>query len=269
MTDKWKKFKEEIDRLIRLGEELETAINFEVNRDELVPDLVEELGVEGFEYYVHNLRNFTREYQAWYTEGFATVKQLLPDRFEDFANFYECPRVRKDITRENYVIRDYLQGTSFTVGPGSMFPAGRAAIRSFIQQLNIVRTARSTLESSLVNFTAILQADLFDSEVDTAAALKKAGHLRAAGAICGVVLEKHLHQLCINHKLKITKKKPTLSDLYSVLKDHEVIATPDWRSIQHLADIRNLCSHDKGIEPTEEQLEDLLTGTKKVIKKVN
>ena len=41
---------------------------------------------------------------------------------------------------------------------------------------------------------------------------------------------------------------------------------PQWRFIQHLADIRNLCDHNKPTELSAEQVNDLLTGVKKVIK---
>jgi len=39
-----------------------------------------------------------------------------------------------------------------------------------------------------------------------------------------------------------------------------------WRFIQHLADIRNLCDHSKADEPTAEQVDDLVKGVGKIIK---
>ncbi len=47
-----------------------------------------------------------------------------------------------------------------------------------------------------------------------------------------------------------------------------MIDTPAWRHIQHLADIRNLCDHDKGKEATKEQIQDLVSGVEKVIKTI-
>ena len=69
---------------------------------------------------------------------------------------------------------------------------GSAAIPEFKQQLNIVKAARDVLDSTLIDLTSILQADLFDSELDSARALMKSGFFRLAGAICGVIIEKHL-----------------------------------------------------------------------------
>ena len=49
----------------------------------------------------------------------------------------------------------------------------------------------SRFESSLFDMQQLVQADMFDSELDAARELWKKGFLRAAVAICGVILEKH------------------------------------------------------------------------------
>jgi len=145
---------------------------------------------------------------------------------------------------------------------------GYAAIPEFTQQLNMVKAAKVALGSKLMDLKAVLQADLFDTELETAAALAKAGYLRAAGAICGVVLEKHLRHVCEVHGITIRKKNPGISDLSQMLKDADVTTVPQWRFIQHLADIRNICDHAKGREPTKEEIEDLVAGTEKVLKTI-
>ena len=55
-------------------------------------------------------------------------------------------------------------------------------------------------------------------------------------------------------------------DLIETLKSNGVIDTPDWCSIQRLADIRNLYGYNKEKEPTEEDIEDLIKRTGKIIK---
>jgi hypothetical protein len=102
--------------------------------------------------------------------------------------------------------------------------------------------------------------------LDAAGELAKRGFLRAAGALAGVVLERHLGQVCDNHNIKVTKKNPTIGDLNDLLKENGVLQIPEWRSIQHLADIRNLCDHDKKSDPTEDQIKDLLAGATKLTK---
>jgi hypothetical protein len=113
-----------------------------------------------------------------------------------------------------------------------------------------------------------VQADLFDSELEAASELAKRGFTRAAGAIAGVVLEKHLGQVCANRNIGMKKTNPTISDFNDALKKAEALETPDWRFIQHLGDIRNLCDHNKATEPSKDQVADLIQGVGKVLKTV-
>jgi hypothetical protein len=66
--------------------------------------------------------------------------------------------------------------------------------------------------------------------------------------LAGVVLERHLAQVCSNHGIKIAKKTPGIADLNNALKEANVVDVPQWRFVQHLADIRNLCDHSKKAE---------------------
>jgi len=143
-----------------------------------------------------------------------------------------------------------------------------AAIPHFRQQLAIVKAAKSRFDSSLFEIRQLVQADLFDSELAAAEGLNKYKFARAAGALAGVVLEGHLAQVCHDRKLTISKKNPGISDLNEVLKAGDVIDVPEWRFIQHLADIRNLCDHSKKPDPTAAQVADLIDGVKKAIKTV-
>ena len=82
-----------------------------------------------------------------------------------------------------------------------------------------------------------------------------------------MVIEKHLKQVCVNHGITI-RKKNTISVLNDALKDNEVLSMPNWRFVQHLGDIRNLCDHAKEREPKQEEIDDLLAGTRKVLKTI-
>ena len=195
------------------------------------------------------------------------VRQLLPDRLSDFTRYYEKPKSRKDITFENYTIEDYVQELNVTRG-GSTVVGPHAGIPRFGQQLSIVKSIRERFQSSLFDIRQLAQADLFDSELDAAEGLAKNRFTRAAGAVAGVVLERHLKEVCGNHSVTVRKKDPQISDLNDILKSANVIDIPQWRSIQHLGDLRNLCVHDKKSEPTVDQVEDLLGGVAKVTKTI-
>lgn len=216
---------------------------------------------------VEKLPSFKSEYQVWFSEAQNVVKQVLPDRFADFNSHYEYPRVRKSISYGNYMVRDYLQGLQVTRSYEVVVDS-TAAINEFRQQLNIIKAARSTLDSVLMDLRGMLQADLFDSEVEAAEALMKAGYMRASGAMCGVVIERHLQSTCAAHNITVRKKHPNISDLNQLLKDSGIIEVPQWRFVQHLADIRNLCDHAKKKEPSGEEISDLVLGTKKILKTI-
>lgn len=270
MSERTKKFSEELDPLISDGDQLHMAMQYDclpVEFEERLNEVFkgDEAKVEG---YLKKLPDFKGEYQKWYSESQAVIKQVLPDRLADFISYYEYPRVRKDISFKNYMVRDYLQGLAITRYDGEVTVSGRAAFPEFVQQLNIVKAAKGTLESTLMDLKAVLQADLFDSEIDTAGALAKAGYLRAAGAICGVVIEKHLAQVADTHNIKISKKNPGISDLAQLLRTSNVITLAQERFIQSLADTRNVCSHAKGREPTKDEITELVEGTSKVLKTI-
>ena len=93
-------------------------------------------------------------------------------------------------------------------------------------------------------------------------------NLRAAGALVGDVIEGHLQNVASSHKVKVTKKNPTIGDLSELLKAASVIDTAAWRKVGYLADLRNLCSHTRDAEPTKEQIEQLIQGAEWLTKNV-
>ncbi|MBO9872468.1 MULTISPECIES: hypothetical protein [Xanthomonas] len=214
------------------------------------------------------LPDFKDAYQSWYSESLVLLKQLLPDRLNDFTRLYEKPKGRKDIGFENYRIEDALQGLRITRYGDEVVADRRSAITHLDQQVAILKSIKSRFESSLYDIRQLVQADLLDSELDAARELLKHKFMRAAGAIAGVVLEKHLHEVCVAHNIKLMKKHPTIADLNDALKNAAVIETPQWRFHQHLGDIRNLCDHNKKAEPTADQVNDLVEGAAKVTKTV-
>jgi len=273
MISNIEKYKNDIKNLIRRGDNLLNAFQYECFPDDFNAQLEQVFkGKKGktkiISDFIKSLPNFKIEYQGWYSESLVLLKQLLPDRVDDFINLYRKPKAkRKDITYENYVIEDALQGLHVTRGWEKEKVVGAdAAIPRFTQQLNIIKSVNNRFESSLFDIKQLVQADLFDSELDVAKELNKKGFTRGAGAIAGVVLEGHLSQVCGNHKITVKKKNPGINDFGQLLKDNNVIETPTWRKIQHLADLRNLCDHKKKTDPSKDDIIELIDGVSKIIK---
>jgi len=236
------KYKEDIDNLIKNGEKLLSILKTN-----------------------ETLIKFRKGYEIWYSESLSLIKIVLPNRSEDFEKYYYQKGERS--------FKDYItytppreEGFVFdTFVPAEAVDCARAL---FENQLGIVKAAKRRFESSLFDIKQLVQKDLFDSELDAAQELNKKGFARGAGAVAGVVLEEHLSQVCENHKIKVTKKKPTINDYNQLLKDNNVIEIKDWSFIRHLADLRNLCDHKKKKEPTKEDIEELINGVDKIRKTV-
>ena len=264
------RYQKDLDDLINRGTRLLNAILYDCSPQEVEKQVKAKLGGKSAEY-IKGLPSFKDEYQSWYSEAKALVRQLLPDRHADFTRYYETPKPRKEITYENYVIEDYLQGIRVTRGPAydnTVVVGPDAAISRVEQQLSIVKSIKDRFQSSLFDIHRLAQADLFDSELDAAKDLAKNKFARAAGTVAGVVLERHLKEVCANHSVTVRSRNPQISHLNEALKDANVIEIPEWRFIQHLGDLRNLCAHDKETEPSSEQVNDLLTGVAKVTKTI-
>jgi len=263
MSSNLDRYKSDLKSLLKKAEDLHLAIQYECYPDEFRKHAGDQTDA-----IVKGLPTFGSEYQSWYSESTAVIRQLLPDRLDDFRRLYEKPKSRKNIGFENYRIEDCLQGLVISSGFGEKEAGPESAIPHFRQQIAILKAVQSRFESSLFDIKQLVMADLFDSELETAHELKKKGFLRAAGAIAGVVLEKHLSQVFDNHGLKTRKKNPSISDYNDQLKTNSVIDTPVWRNIQRLGDIRNLCDHNKDRDPTADEVEELISGVEKITKTI-
>jgi hypothetical protein len=213
---------------------------------------------------------FRENYESWYSEALAMIEQVIPDRAQDFRDKYKVDK-RKELTAETYGLSDYQVGlTSMnTYTKEESFNSGVTAIWAFTQQVNIVKAARNIIDKKLANIRGVLQADLFDSELDAARELLDNGYTRASGTLAGVVLEKHLADVVTAKGVKLGRKTATLANLTEALKSEGVLDVPRWRFIQGLADVRNLCAHAKTRDPAEDEVRELIEGVGRVIKTVN
>jgi hypothetical protein len=263
------RFEDDLKRLQDEAHELQLSMIIVALGEKPARELFVEQGVkvDDIDKTIAKSKNFGMSYQGWYSEGIALLKQLLPDRLEDFKALYERPKNRKSSDFVSYVMSDFLIGVR-TTRAGEVIADQKAAIPKFQDQIAILQAAQRRFKSSLFEIRQLVQADLFDSEIDSARELLKNKFLRAAGAVAGVVLEKHLKQVCDDHSIKVLKKNPAINDLNQLLRDNSVIDVPQWRHITMLADVRNICDHNKQKEPTDQQVSDLIDGTDKVIKTV-
>ena len=212
---------------------------------------------------------FGMKYQHWYSRAYRLVHTLAPERLTEFISYYLIDPKRKILDASNYVIQDYIKGIGASTDSYDMplWDINNLVTLRILNQVQIINSLVSRIDSVLEDVTGHLFAEIQDSELSAATQLKKV-NLRAAGALAGVVLERHLQRIAVNHNIALNKKNPTIADLNDPLKQEGIYDVPTWRKIQLLADIRNICSHQKSVDPTIEQVNDLIAGINSIIKSV-
>jgi hypothetical protein len=287
VADRRKQISEELDRLIEDGETLRLGQHLSRMSDEKreeTTDQVEaawkksargktaakEKGNDGKSPIVKASEDsFGARYQSWYSAALRVVEQLLPDRYVEFRELYRFDKEPKHLTYTSYRISNYVHGVVMRDGLGAeVFNAHNSAMTKFGDQIAILSSARFRLSTLLADIEGTLEATLLDDELETAGELLEAKHLRSAGIVAGVVLERHLKSALANHSLTLGRKKTQIANLNDTLKEGKVIDVPRWREIQRLGDIRNLCGHDGEREPKAAEVEELIAGTEKVIASV-
>ena len=215
-------------------------------------------------------------YQRWYTEAAQVIKRLAPDRVSEFRALYDPIEGSTEDPGSifEYGIRHYLFGVTphtrpFITTRGYRYNLSTIIRRSLTMQVSILEAMLSPLESVLSDIRGVIQADLFDSELESARYLHQNGYIRASGVVAGVILESHLQAVCATHSVTYQKQKPTINDLLGYLRSSHIIDLPVERRVQALSDIRNLCGHKRSREPTAPEVEQLLDGVDNAIKTIH
>lgn len=242
-----------------------------MSKRELIRKEVDALYDEGAKLAVAFQKNeekqFQYDYQRWYTKALKAVSSLAPDRLLEFKGYYEIDPKRKTLGYGTYVIQDFVKNVIPNRFNHPDFDSRAQALICFFNQLTILKAVADRVDSVLYNIEGELYAELQDSEIVIARQLAKVSP-RAAGALVGVVIEGHLQKVANSKGVKVTKSNPSIADLNDPLKAASVIDTPTWRKISFLADLRNLCSHKKDVEPTREQVDELIHGAEWLTKNV-
>jgi hypothetical protein len=202
---------------------------------------------------------FAYKYQNWYTKSLKVVSSFASDRLVEFKCYYEVDPKRKSLGYGTYVIQDYLKNVVPNKFQHPEFDSHEQTLICFFNQLTILKAIAERIDSVLNDIEGELFAEIEDNELMVAKQLSKVS-LRAAGALVGVVIEGHLAKVAAARGVSISKRHPSIADLSDSLKAASAIDVPSWRKIAFLADIRNVCAHKKDVEPTPEQVHELIQG---------
>ena len=111
MSTNLTRYEADLKRLVQEGERLFTGMQYEQHPEEVAAQIKDLFG-EKSDSYIKSLPRFSSEYQKWYSEAKALIRQLIPDRLADFVRHYERQTNRKMLQWDNYTIEDYLQRLS-------------------------------------------------------------------------------------------------------------------------------------------------------------
>jgi hypothetical protein len=212
---------------------------------------------------------FGTKYQKWYSRAIKIIELLGKDRADEFKSYYSVDPRRKSYDVSTYVIQDYVKaiGAAQDYMDRPKWDVNNLVAIRIMNQFQILESLESRINSVLQDVEGKIQSELQVEELNECKKLIKV-NVRAAGSLAGVILERHLQRVAINHNVKVTKKNPTIADLNDPIKNAGVYDVPIWRKIQYYADIRNLCSHQKDKEPTKELVDDLIDGVNYCIKTI-
>jgi hypothetical protein len=196
----------------------------------------------------------TKRYHTWYSACLGLVEANMPSRLAE-------------LTEKNAAIHftdEILRASSDS--PNLELRAAHRALRANLAHIAaIVGSIPDYLETRALNFGLAIATVYVNTHVAAAESLLNAGHVRAAGAVAGVLLEGHLKVLCDRQTPPVTYL-PTaaISKLNDALRNANVYDMVQWRKVQYMGDIRNQCDH-AGMNPRPEDVRDLIAEVKKFV----
>ena len=129
--------------------------------------------------------------------------------------------------------------------------------------IGVLRAALDDLNNGLlIPFKQLVQAEVFDSELDQAKHFLDTGYITAAAVTAGVVLETAIRELCKNHEIELYPENSTipkkLDVLNAALKKADVYGVLQQKRITALADIRNSAAHGNTDNFNKDDVADMI-----------
>lgn len=121
----------------------------------------------------------------------------------------------------------------------------------------VILASRSDFQGGhLASVRSLVQAELFDSELDQASELLEQGYKGPAAVVAGVVLETSLRDLCDQQSPAIPHGK--LDQMNSALAKAGIYNKLQQKRITAIADIRNSAAHGKWSEFSDTDVVDMI-----------
>lgn len=130
-------------------------------------------------------------------------------------------------------------------------------IKKFGRLRSVFRAAREDYEGGYLRSTrSLIQAEVFDTELEQAQAFLNAGYKTPAAVVAGVVLETSLRELCAQQGIPHESEK--LEKMNADLAKKGVYNKLQQKRITALADIRNSAAHGHPDQFKEADVRDMI-----------
>lgn len=208
------------------------------------------------------------ECQSWYTRAHSLIKQILPERLKEFQELYASDRdIYQKITVENYSIRDYILGLKVVDESGEdVINYDLVFHNKFKNQLAILLSIGSQLDSILFNISGILKGDFLKHLLDAIKSLFDKGQTNFFGTFIEIILREILSLMCEKFNIKVNENA-VIRDYNALLKNNKIIDITTLEEIQRLEN--ELKQYVEGKEFQSDEIEDLFNSLSKLIKKLN
>ncbi|MHB1391248.1 MAG: hypothetical protein ACYCXF_08495 [Thermoleophilia bacterium] len=202
-------------------------------------------------------KNIGAEYQRWYSAARIVLARNQPGRLEEFDQAYFKERTYEPGIKELCLKKHVTKEEQFQL------------MDLIAEQWDILAAVLTHLEFSIYDVELTAYSIMMDDELLAARHLSSKGFYRSAGALAGVVLERHLKNLLTKIVPPVKfRKNTTLSPLNDLCKEN-IYDMVTWRKVQYLIELRNLCDHDKKRSPKSEEVNTLIEGVEALIKNQN
>ncbi len=132
----------------------------------------------------------------------------------------------------------------------------------FLKLRAVFEAAKEDYEGGYLNSLRLLvQAEVFDSELEQASELLASGYIPAAAVTAGVVLEAGLREWCIDKGIGIGKLDKMNSDLAKADAYNKLVQ----KQITALADIRNSAAHGHHDQFSKANVADMITEVQRIL----
>ena len=211
----------------------------------------------------HDVADLTRTYHEWFAAARVLIRQIQPELEAAVFSLYEGTEgaggaLEKDPQRMGII-------GAFARFPWT--PAHNTLVMKINAQAGMVAGLMGVLDIKALDLQSLVAYDLMTDELAAAEHLVETGYTRAAGAVTGVVLERHLKMMCNNRRVAMGERE-TLGSLNLKLKDSYQDPS-DYRRVIWLSEVRAQCDHDKDKEPDAGTVKGFVHEVRKFISTVS